>query len=65
MLINTMKHTLIIKLFVKRNNERFEGLGDLPGEREEIMAKFSDAKVFSKLDASPGFWQLKPDTGSS
>lgn len=33
--------------------------------REEIMAKFSGAKFFSKLDASNGFWQLKLNDRSS
>ena len=33
--------------------------------REEIMAKFSNAKVFTKLDASQGFWQMKLDEESS
>lgn len=33
--------------------------------REEIMAKFSGAKYFSKLDASNGFWQLKLTDASS
>lgn len=33
--------------------------------REEIMAKFADAKHFSKVDASQGFWQLQLDDPSS
>lgn len=33
--------------------------------REEIMAQFANAKYFSKLDASSGFWQLKLDETSS
>lgn len=33
--------------------------------REEIMSKFANAKYFSKLDASSGFWQMKLDTESS
>uniref|UniRef100_A0A8C4RHI8 Gypsy retrotransposon integrase-like protein 1 n=1 Tax=Erpetoichthys calabaricus TaxID=27687 RepID=A0A8C4RHI8_ERPCA len=33
--------------------------------REEIMAQFANAKYFSKLDASSGFWQLKLDESSS
>ncbi len=33
--------------------------------REEIMAQFANAKYFSKLDASSGFWQLKLDDASS
>ena len=33
--------------------------------REEIMAQFANAKWFSKLDASSGFWQLKLDQESS
>ena len=33
--------------------------------REEVMAQFSGAKYFSKLDASSGFWQLKLDEESS
>ncbi|XP_021347384.1 uncharacterized protein K02A2.6-like [Mizuhopecten yessoensis] len=33
--------------------------------REEIMSKFAGAKVFSKLDASSGFWQLQLDEDSS
>lgn len=33
--------------------------------REEIMSQFANAKYFSKLDASSGFWQLKLDNASS
>ena len=33
--------------------------------REEVMAQFSNAKYFSKMDASKGFWQLKLDEKSS
>ena len=33
--------------------------------REEIMANFAGAMIFSKLDASAGFWQLKLDEDSS
>lgn len=33
--------------------------------REEIMSNFADAKWFSKLDASSGFWQMKLDDASS
>ncbi|XP_060070509.1 uncharacterized protein K02A2.6-like [Ylistrum balloti] len=33
--------------------------------REEIMAKFAGATVFSKLDASSGFWQLQLEEKSS
>lgn len=33
--------------------------------REEIMSQFANAKYFSKLDASSGFWQLKLDDASS
>ncbi len=33
--------------------------------REEVMAKFAGAKVFSKLDASQGFWQMELDEKSS
>jgi hypothetical protein len=33
--------------------------------REEMMAQFSNAKVFSKLDAYSGFWQIKLDEESS
>lgn len=33
--------------------------------REEIMSQFANAKFFSKLDASSGFWQLKLDNESS
>lgn len=33
--------------------------------REEIMSQFANAKYFSKLDASSGFWQLKLDSASS
>ena len=33
--------------------------------REEIMAQFSGAKIFSKLDASQGFWQMKLSEESS
>ena len=29
------------------------------------MAQFSDAKYFSKLDASSGYWQMKLDEDSS
>lgn len=32
---------------------------------KQIMAQFANAKLFSKLDASPGFWQLKLDEASS
>ncbi|XP_048255270.1 uncharacterized protein K02A2.6-like [Haliotis rufescens] len=33
--------------------------------REEVMSQFAGAKVFSKLDASSGFWQMKLDHASS
>ena len=33
--------------------------------RDEIMAQFSNARVFSKLDASQGFWQMKLSKESS
>lgn len=33
--------------------------------REEIMSKFAGATIFSKLDASQGFWQIKLDEKSS
>ena len=33
--------------------------------REEVMAKFANARVFTKLDASQGFWQMKLDEESS
>lgn len=33
--------------------------------REDIMAQFANAKYFSKLDASSGFWQMKLDEPSS
>lgn len=33
--------------------------------REEIMPKFKNAKYFSKLHASSGFWQMKLDSDSS
>lgn len=33
--------------------------------REEVMAKFANARIFTKLDASQGFWQLNLDTPSS
>jgi len=33
--------------------------------REEIMSKFSGSKVFSKFDASSGFWQMKLDDQSA
>ena len=33
--------------------------------REEVMAKFGNAKIFSKLDASQGFWQMKLTESSS
>ena len=33
--------------------------------REEIMARFSGATVFSKLDAAQGFWQLQLEEESS
>ena len=42
------------------NREHFK----LP-TREEIAAKFADAKVFSKLDASTGFWQMRLNEKSS
>ena len=33
--------------------------------REEVMAQFSNARYFSKLNASQGFWQLCLDERSS
>ena len=33
--------------------------------REEILAQFSDARIFTKLDASQGFWQMRLDDESS
>ena len=33
--------------------------------REEIMSRFAGAKIFSKMDASQGFYQLKLDKESS
>ncbi|CAB4020914.1 Hypothetical predicted protein [Paramuricea clavata] len=33
--------------------------------REEVMSRFAGATVFSKLDASGGFWQLNLDNESS
>ncbi|CAM4583397.1 unnamed protein product [Lepidochelys kempii] len=33
--------------------------------REEIMAQFTNAQYFTKLDASSGFWQLKLTEESS
>lgn len=33
--------------------------------RDEIHAKFADAKYFSKFDASQGFWQIQLDEESS
>ena len=33
--------------------------------RDEIHSKFADAKIFSKFDASHGFWQIKLDKESS
>ena len=33
--------------------------------REGIMSQFAEAKWFSKLDASSGFWQMKLDNTSS
>ena len=33
--------------------------------REEIMSNFAGAKIFTKLDASSGFWQLQLDDESS
>lgn len=33
--------------------------------REGIMVQFANAKYFSKLDASSGFWQFKLDEASS
>ena len=32
---------------------------------EEIISCMPDAKVFSVLDASSGFWQVKPDNDSA
>ena len=32
---------------------------------ESIMAKMCDAKYFSKLDASSGYWQIKVDDETS
>lgn len=32
--------------------------------REEIMSRFTNAKYFSKLEASSGFWQFKLDEAS-
>ena len=32
---------------------------------EEIIAKMSGAKFFTKLDASAGYWQIKVDQESS
>ena len=40
--------------------ERF----DLP-TREEIQSKFGGCKIYSKLDASTGFWQMRLDEQSS
>ena len=34
-------------------------------KREEIMSEMASAKLFSKLDASQGFWQLRLDPESS
>ena len=33
--------------------------------REEVMAQFAGAKIFTKLDASKGFWQVQLDEASS
>ena len=33
--------------------------------REEIASQFTGAKIFSKLDASSGFWQVQLDDASS
>ena len=33
--------------------------------REEIMSNFAGAKIFTKLDATKGFWQLKLNEASS
>ena len=32
---------------------------------EEIMSMISDAKFFSKMDASVGYWQIKLDEDSA
>lgn len=33
--------------------------------RDELLAQFANAKIFSKLDALSGFWQMKLDENSS
>ncbi|CAB3980368.1 Hypothetical predicted protein [Paramuricea clavata] len=33
--------------------------------RDEVIAQFAIAKVFTKLDASNGFWQMKLEDGST
>jgi hypothetical protein len=48
----------ILNAAIKREHNK------LPS-REEVMAQFAGAKLFSKLDASSGFWQLRLDEASS
>ena len=33
--------------------------------KEEILSEMTEAKVFTKLDASHGFWQIKLDQASA